>query len=105
MRDKLIDISFDVCEHPDLDAQCIYNYIIDTLDRYSLDKEYLVKNPITFTSGGASVMLGTKSSSGRRLKKHFPALFICYCMNHRLVLAVSGVIKAIDAFYALETIS
>ena len=49
-------------------------------------------------------MLGTRSGVGKRLKEQFPALFIWHCMNHRLELAVADAIKAIDAFYALESL-
>ena len=69
MRDKPSNIFLDICELPGLDAQSICNCIVDALARYSFNKEYLVKNLIAFTSDGASVMLGTRSGVGKRLKE------------------------------------
>ena len=101
--DKPVNIFLDICELPGQDAQSICDCIVNTLAKYSFDKEYLVKNLIAFTCDGASVMLGVKSGVGKRLKDQFPALVIWHCMNHRLELAVSDAVKSFNGFYTLES--
>ena len=101
--DKPVNVFLDICELPGQDAQSICDCIVNTLAKYSFDKEYLVKNLIAFTCDGASVLLGVKSGVGKRLKDQFPALVIWHCMNHRLELAVSDAIKSINGFYTLAS--
>eukprot|EP00794_Sanderia_malayensis_P019804 gene19804-21744_t len=101
--DKPVNVFLDICELPGQDAQSICDCIVNTLAKYSFDKEYLVKNLIVFTCDGASVMLGVKSDVGKRLKDQFPAIVIWHCMNHRLELAVSDAVKSINGFYTLES--
>eukprot|EP00795_Rhopilema_esculentum_P000922 gene922-10677_t len=102
---KPINVFLDICELPGQDAQSICECIVNTLAKYSFDKDYLAKHFIAFTCDGASVMLGVKSRVAKRLKEQFPAIFIWHSMNHRLELAVSDVVKSIDGFYALESFS
>eukprot|EP00794_Sanderia_malayensis_P005140 gene5140-5788_t len=77
--------------------------MVNTLAKYSFDKEYLVKNLIAFTCDGASVILDVKSGVGKMLKDQFPAIVIWHCMNHRPELAVSDAVKSINGFYTLES--
>ena len=67
--DKHINVSLNICELLGLDAQSICDCIVDTLARYSFNKDYLVNNLIAFTSDGASLILGIKSGVGKKLKE------------------------------------
>ena len=101
--DKPVNVFLDICELPGQNAQSICDCIVNTLAKYSFDKEYLVKNLIAFTCDGASVMFGVKSGVGKKLKDQFPALVLWHCMNHRLELAVLDAVKSINGFYTLES--
>ena len=46
-------------------------------------------------------MLGVHSGVGARLKKKFPALLLCHCLNHRLALAISNAVSSINGFYSI----
>ena len=53
----------------------------------------LKPNPVAFAADGASVMLGQKSGMATLFLIKYPDLIVLFCLNHRLELAVSDVIK------------
>lgn len=83
----------DLVHLPSTDALSIVNAILATLKQYRLSDDYLRKHFICFASDGASVMTGSKSGVGARLKELFPQLVLWHCANHRLELAVGDAVE------------
>ncbi|XP_060867447.1 E3 SUMO-protein ligase KIAA1586-like [Metopolophium dirhodum] len=64
--------------------------------------DFLKQNLVGFVSDGASNMLGRKAGVGVLLQNIFPDLIIWHCCNHRLELAVSDTIKAVQGLNHLK---
>ena len=84
------------------DANSICNWLLDSLQSNGLDNEYLAKNLIAFTSDGASVMMGAIKGVAIILKSKYAQIVLWHCLNHRLELAVSDTIKAVDGIQPIE---
>ena len=79
MEPKVFPI--DLIELNKSDAQSIKNGVLKCLSGYGLCKEILKKQLVGFCSGGANIMLGSKSSVGMLLKQEFPNIFLWHCLN------------------------
>ncbi|CAB4020546.1 Hypothetical predicted protein, partial [Paramuricea clavata] len=63
--------------------------------------KYLAKNFIAFTSG-ASIMTGAIKGVATLLKSKYPQIVLWHYLNHRLELAVSDTITAVDGAQHIE---
>jgi len=84
-------------------ASHIKDAILDCLRKNGFTTELLQEVFIGFCSGGASVMLGTKSSVGKLLKDEFPDIVLWHCLNHRLELAVGNTLDATSGTNNLQS--
>ena len=66
------------------EAEEIYASLLNSLHLVVFNREYLKNNLNSFSSNGASVMLGRRSGVGIRLKKDFPDIILWHCLNHGL---------------------
>jgi len=78
-------------------AERIISTLLKYLKGFRFTEEYLRQNWITFSSDGASVMLGKHSGVAARLCASYLYLIIWYCLNHWLELAVADVIDDVNA--------
>lgn len=79
-------------------ADSIKHAILSYLAIYGLIDDYLKNNLVAFVSDGASAMLGRVSGVGIQLKNMYPKIIVWHCCNHHLELAVSDILKEINAF-------
>lgn len=86
-------IFLDLCELDSQDAEHIEMKLLETLKIHGFNEEYLKTNWIAIATDGASVMVGKYSGVVTRLRQRYPKLFTWHCLNHRLELSVSDVIK------------
>lgn len=77
-------------------AQTIVDTILNTLEKFGLTKKYLENKLISFTTDGASNMLGRKNGVAKQMKDLFPFMTVWHCSNHRLELAVQDVISSMN---------
>jgi len=75
----------------------IFKSLVDCLAFYGFDDDYLKNHLIGFASDSASVMLGTKSGVAAMIVEKYLTVIVRHCLNHRLELAVSNVIKEVSA--------
>lgn len=76
-------------------AEAITEVLLSCLLKYGFDDAYLKQNLISFTSDGASVMLGKKSGVAQRLMVKYPNIIVWHCLNHRLELSVGDVVSEV----------
>jgi len=70
-------------------AKTIKESILQVLEKYGTDTDFLKKINVLFVSDGASNMLGHKAGVGVLLQKSFSHIILWYCCNHHLELAVA----------------
>lgn len=85
----------DLVELADQKADSVFSSALKCLDKYGFDNEYLKQNLISFTSDGASVMLGKHSGVAKRFLSLYPNIIIWHCMNHRLELAIADAVSEV----------
>lgn len=73
-------------------AKSITSSLLQCLHQH-FPEEFLKRNWISFTSDGASNMIGRVSGVSTQLKHLYPDLIVWHCCNHRLELAVGDTIK------------
>lgn len=87
---------FDIVELNNTSAISVKGSMLQALEKYGINFEFLKKNLIAFVSDGASNMLGRKSGVGTLLKNDFPNIITWHCCNHRLELAVNDTLKEVS---------
>ena len=92
---NIVNIFLSIIELSGQDANSICKSLLDLLESNGIDDKYLEKKLITFTSDGATVMMGAIKGVGTILKSKYPQIALWCCLNHRLELAVSDTIKAV----------
>jgi len=75
----------------------IFKSLVDCLAFYGFDDDYLKNHLIGFASDGASVMLSTKLGVTAMIVEKYLTVIVWHCLNHRLELAVSNIIKEVSA--------
>ncbi|KAL4108076.1 hypothetical protein QTP88_018331 [Uroleucon formosanum] len=90
---EVYTFSFDIVEVSNTSAKTIKDSILQVLEKYGMDTDFLKKHFISFVSDGASNMLGRKARVGVLLQKSFPHIILWHCCNHRLELAVADCFK------------
>ena len=76
-------------------AAAITEALLSCLSKYGFNDVYLKQNLISFTSDGASVMLGKKSGVAQRLIAKYPDIIVWHCLNHRLELSVGDAVSEV----------
>ena len=76
-------------------ASAITEALPSCLSQYGFYDAYLKQNLISFTSNGASVMLGKNSGVAKRLMEKYPDIIVWHCLNHRLELAVGDAVSEV----------
>lgn len=97
--DKMKDPHFvflDLIELQDQTANTITECLLKCLEKNGFDDNYLKHHLISFTSDGASVMLGRKSGVATRLAHKYPNVITWHCLNHRLELSVGDAISEVN---------
>ena len=102
--EKPENIFLDLCELENQDAISVKNALLTSLKKNGFTSEYLSNNLVSFTSDGASVMLGVKNGVGTQLKNDYHSIILWHCLNHRLELGVSDAIEEIGGFYPLQSL-
>ncbi|CAI6372550.1 unnamed protein product [Macrosiphum euphorbiae] len=87
---------FDIVELNNTSAVSVKGSMLQALEKYGINFEFLKKNLNAFVSDGASNMLGRKSGVGTLLKNDFPNIITWHCCNHRLELAVNDILKEVS---------
>lgn len=88
--------NLDLIELCSTSAEQITIALLECLNTYGFDQQFLKECLVCFACDGASVIIGKNSGVATRLKKMFPNLIIWHCSNHRLELAVNDVVNAVD---------
>lgn len=88
-------IFLDLLELESCTANSIFLALINCLDGYGFNEQYLKSNLIGFCSDGASVMMGKESGVSTKLLEKFPNIIVWHCLNHRLQLVLDDAIKDI----------
>jgi hypothetical protein len=97
MGEAPIFIFLDLIELEAQTSVAIYSALLNCLTSHGMSDEFLSANWISFTSDGASVMLGKRSGVSQHLLQKYPRLFIWHCLNHRLELSVADAVEDIVA--------
>ena len=74
-------------------ASAITEALFSCLSQYVFNDVYLKQNLISFTSDGASVMLGKTSGFAKRLMEKYPDIIVWHCLNHRLEPSVGDAVS------------
>lgn len=83
----------DLVELESQSAESITESLLQCLQTWGMDEDFIKENFIAFASDGASAMLGRKSGVAARLQLLYPHLIVWHCLNHRLELAVGDTVK------------
>ncbi|XP_050505351.1 E3 SUMO-protein ligase KIAA1586-like [Diabrotica virgifera virgifera] len=95
-KEKSPNILFlDLVELPDQRAESVFNSTLKCLEQYGFDNGYLKQNLVSFTSDGASVMLGKHSGVAKRFSTLYPDIIVWHCLNHRLELASGDAVSEV----------
>jgi len=76
--------------------------MLNSLEIYGFDDEYLKKNLVAFASDGASAMVGSKSGVAQLILAKYPNIILWHCLNHRIELAVSDTLKEMNSINHFE---
>ena len=86
---------FDLVELSDQNASGITDSLLQCLNKFKFDDDYLKRNLVAFASDGASAMLGKKSGVASLILNKCPNIIVWHCLNHRLELAERDVVKEV----------
>ncbi|GES83200.1 zinc finger protein 862-like [Rhizophagus clarus] len=81
------------------DAESIFSAIFSLLESKGLEKKIM-----SFSSDGASVMLGRNNGVATKLANKNPYLFVSHCIAHRLALACNSAQKQVAFCKYIETL-
>ena len=97
------NVFLDIIELDGQDADAIYNALLRVLEKNKISHDYLTQHFVAFTSDGASVMQGIYRGVATKLKERYPQIILWHCLNHRLELAVSDTVKAVNGVNKIES--
>uniref|UniRef100_A0AAQ4R3J4 DUF4371 domain-containing protein n=1 Tax=Gasterosteus aculeatus aculeatus TaxID=481459 RepID=A0AAQ4R3J4_GASAC len=86
-------IFLDLVEMESQSAENITKSLLQCLQTWGMDEDFIKENFIAFASDGASAMLDRKSGVAARLQLLYPHLIVWHCLNHRLESAVGDTVK------------
>lgn len=94
--DEINTFFFYIVELNNTSALSVKGSILQLLEKYGINFDFLKRNLIAFVSDGSSNMLGRKTGVGTLLKNDFPNIITWHCCNHRLELAVNDTLKEVS---------
>uniref|UniRef100_H3AMQ0 DUF4371 domain-containing protein n=1 Tax=Latimeria chalumnae TaxID=7897 RepID=H3AMQ0_LATCH len=90
------NVFVDLVELNDLSSEGILNSLLSVLKK-NVTEDFLTKCLVVVACDGASVMFGCNTGVVKRLQDMFPNIIAWHCSAHHLELAVSDVMKDVEA--------
>lgn len=94
-RGEPYTFNLDLIELCSTSADQITVALLDCLNKYELNQQFITECFVCFACNGGSVMIDKNSGVDTRLKKMIPHLIIWHCSNYRLELAVNDVVNEV----------
>ena len=102
---KSEDIHFMFLDLVELSDQCasgITDSLLQSLNKFKFDDDYLKRNLVAFASDGASTKLGKKSGVASLILHKCFNIIVWHCLNYRLELAVGDAVKDVTGIYHFQ---